>query len=192
MTKTCTYVDETNDEQCPRPLKAKGLCAGHWYQQRHGKDLTPIQSYSKQCSVAGCFRKHRTKSYCSTHYDHFLAGKSLEPLGSPREHRAQEGDTRVGQEGYVREKCSGHPHADKYGWVRQHTKVMCDFLGRALEPHESVHHKNGIRSDNRLENLELWSTSQPYGQRVEDKYKYCLEFIKTYESLFETNRDDTA
>lgn len=64
--------------------------------------------------------------------------------------------------------------------IKEHRHVMANHLGRELFKHETVHHKNGDRSDNSLRNLELWSTSQPYGQRVEDKLKWAEDFLLSY------------
>jgi hypothetical protein len=91
----------------------------------------------------------------------------------------------VDKKGYVLIWMPEHPNSKIAGYVHEHRLVMSELLKRPLETHESVHHLNGNRSDNRKENLELWSKMQPAGQRVKDKLKYAKEIIKLYSNIYE-------
>lgn len=59
--------------------------------------------------------------------------------------------------------------------IPEHRAVMEQVLGRRLHPWETVHHKNGIRLDNSPENLELWASGHPSGQRIEDLVAFVVE-----------------
>jgi hypothetical protein len=82
--------------------------------------------------------------------------------------------------GYIYVYFRAHPSCDKEGRVFEHRLVMEKKLGRYLLPFENVHHKNGVRNDNRERNLELWIKSQPAGARVEDVVKWAKEILGLY------------
>lgn len=86
----------------------------------------------------------------------------------------------ITKQGYVLVYQPSNPMASKGGYVQEHRLVMSEMLGRPLLPNENVHHKNGIRDDNRPENLELWVKSQPCGQRIEDRLAWARDFIAQY------------
>ena len=72
---------------------------------------------------------------------------------------------------------------DRHGkWKErpQHVVIMERYIGRKLRDGETVHHKNGIRSDNGIKNLELWSKAHPPGQRVEDMISFCVDYLTQY------------
>lgn len=82
----------------------------------------------------------------------------------------------------------GHPNADKFGYILEHIYVMSKHLERKINPKETIHHKNGIKSDNRIENLELWASRHPKGQRIEDMIDFCISYLNDYK--MEALRDE--
>ena len=87
----------------------------------------------------------------------------------PQAENREIGSRRIGKGGYVTLKTEN-------GIVVEHRYVMEKMLGRKLKVGETVHHRNGIRHDNRPENLELWVVPPRFGQRIEDLIEYLIEF----------------
>ena len=144
------------------------------------------------CSLENCGRPHKGRGYCDPHLQRHKNGKSLEaPIRSKnRNFGTNPTDWFRDKNGYVARYVPDATKSWRYRTEMQHRVIMEQHLGRRLVKGENVHHKNGVRHDNRTENLELWSTAQPAGQRPEDKVQYALEILRLYspEHLTHTSR----
>ena len=79
------------------------------------------------------------------------------------------------------------PHTNRY--ILEHRVIMEAYLGRPLLRGETIHHKNGIKTDNRLANLELWTNNHSDGQRYEDLTEAQLEtMIKQLQTLLDLKK----
>jgi hypothetical protein len=164
---------------CERQAKSRGWCHAHY--QRWRRDGHPGETPVRRrgpCSVARCDRDQYARELCSTHYRRLLHH------GDPR---AEEPIRIVTGTGWISHGYVYVPVARDERWLSQgerriaeHRLVMARSLGRPLYEDEVVHHVNGDRTDNRRENLELWSTAQPKGQRTEDKIAFARLMLARY------------
>lgn len=70
-----------------------------------------------------------------------------------------EGKFKYKWRGYCYFRLPNHPAANARGYIAEHRLVMEESLGRTLQRKEIVHHINGIKDDNRIENLQLLTAS---------------------------------
>lgn len=173
-------------EGCGSNARKLGWCEFHYDRNRRTGDplgggprrLSPNSLGA--CQIVGCGKKAIAVHLCVAHY------AKLKKFGNPLGGTIQDGRSKEwhpNKDGYVFRFDPGSPHAGGNKLVYRHRFVMGELLGRPLRANESVHHKNGKRSDNRPQNLELWVKSQPAGQRVQDLVKWAREILQEYEKL---------
>lgn len=159
---------------CNDPVEAKGWCRLHYARIRHhGHPHLQERKPRAACSIDGCGREAKSRTWCEFHYGRWT--RYGDPLREPPPF-----GRKVTPSGYVLLRKIGHPNARKDGYIYEHRFVMSEALARPLVAGEEVHHKNGVKDDNRRENLELWTQSQPPGGRVVDKVEWAIELLKLY------------
>ena len=166
---------------CSTPRISKELCAMHKSRKRRGLDMdapkrvwTNPKSKDGTCGLEHCRNTAHGGRLCAAHNFRLRHGQNMYvPIGALG--YTPIGTIRKGAQGYLQIKVS-----DPSTWALHHRYVMEQHIGRELYPHENVHHLNGQRNDNRIANLELWSESQPPGQRIADKLAWCAWFQSQY------------
>lgn len=181
-------------EGCEKRELARRWCSMHYWRWKKTGDPGEAErrrapnGSNVNCVVEGCETPAHARKMCPAHLNRWrLYG---DPLGTapPRRRRTVEELRELVRRGEI---TGGTTSPDGYryhsikgvGRFAEHRLMMEAHMGRALLPDETVHHKNGDRGDNRIENLELWSSSHPPGQRVADKVAWAREILARYADL---------
>jgi hypothetical protein len=189
---SCGCGTEIPARRYQRPSAERRFINGHQARKVNGERVAGTRRYTPTPDEipdgwcrCGCGGRTEIAKHTSRATGRFMGHPApfIRGHNSPRngdKHPRWKGGRTIDGHGYVRVKAPEHPSGDRNGYVKEHRLVMEAVLGRSLLAGESVHHKNGIRSDNTPDNLELWTTSQPYGQRASDKVAWAVELLKLY------------
>jgi len=176
-TPTSELQEHCSFAGCGRPRSGRDLCSAHYSQWSRGLELRPVRIQIMRCTFEDCDGPHMARGLCNAHLKQASAGKKLVPV--IRRARRGQGTWFTTTQGYraKRVKSESGQNVIEY----EHRAVLEAQIGRRLRKDENVHHINGVRTDNRPENLELWSVQQPPGQRVADRVAWAKEVLRQYE-----------
>lgn len=171
-TKKCKHCEQEFDSSMITQVYCSITCRNE-FKQQHRK-LT-IAASPRNCIHCGeSFIPYRNYDEGHPNYQRSCSPLCGRPVIPFKENRNWKTDKRIQTSGYVTIWTS------PWNNVSEHRHVMSRHLGRPLLPNETVHHRNGIRDDNRIENLELWSRSHGSGQSVSDIVEHCTEQLRLY------------
>jgi hypothetical protein len=145
----------------------------------------------KQCQSSFEVLPYRKKTakYCSKSCQ--CKGNRLPPPPRTKgsKHPQWKGGRRKNSQGYILIYSPNHPRKNKQNCVREHRLVVEKHIGRFITEGEVVHHKNHIRTDNRIENLQLLTkvehdrltnAERPKKKKLRKTCPYCQKVFFVY------------